>query len=491
MNDRAATRSGGCAGHALAGARCASASDWELHFVTLVLIVTSSLAFIVGGQPQGAGSLNPTESLALVAAQGDQFKQLILMAIYSCFGALFLFRIQPAMFLHAGLPLLVLTAWCLASVLWSINPEVTIRRASAVLGTLTVGTYLGLRFDLEDMLSVLSRVALFVLAASLVLAVAVPHLGLDFEGRLRGVFPHKNYIGSFAALSFVVSVCRLQRRGNTQAVLATSTTVLILSLVAMALAKSTANIPVLSAALAALILARGLRRASADTIALLPLAIPLVLLAGWWAAANAGAIAEMLGKDSDISGRTLVWAFAHKMIMERPWVGYGFGAFWVGGNSPGAVFWANTHLGVPHAHNGYLQLALDGGLISLALFGSSIAVTTVRFAWLQQFTRDPLLVFSAAFVSFHLVTNLSEGVLWCGNETLPLLVVYVTVRTNVDYRRFAAQAAGSGIWPEDRSRSARWRRKPATMETVGGADIGREQSDPKSAMRYRAADSAV
>ena len=46
------------------------------------------------------------------------------------------------------------------------------------------------------------------------LAIASPSLGLDFEGRLRGVTAHKNAIGSFAALAFLVALGGLGASGG-------------------------------------------------------------------------------------------------------------------------------------------------------------------------------------------------------------------------------------------------------------------------------------
>jgi O-antigen ligase len=72
-----------------------------------------------------------------------------------------------------------------------------------------------------------------------------------------------------------------------------------------------------------------------------------------------------------------------------------------------AVFWSNTHLGVPHAHNGYLQLMLDTGTIGLLLFLLAAVIVVVRLTWLMRRTRRELSVWPLGFVTFFLVANLS------------------------------------------------------------------------------------
>jgi hypothetical protein len=121
------------------------------------------MPFIVGDQPQGAESLNPVDMLNSVSSRGDVTKQMILLVLYSGFAALLLSRVPPRMMLHVGMPLILLVCWTIASVMWSVNPEVTVRRAAALLGTVIAGVFLGLRFDLRRMLQLVAIASLIVL----------------------------------------------------------------------------------------------------------------------------------------------------------------------------------------------------------------------------------------------------------------------------------------------------------------------------------------
>lgn len=343
---------------------------------------------------------------------------------------------------YAGVPILLLTAWCAISTLWSVNPDVTLRRSVAMCGVVVLGTWLGLRFGLRDMLRLLLIVALPILVGSFLLAAALPDLGLDAEGRLRGVTAHKNALGAFASLSLLVSVALLLGGEAAGRLRATAWLTILLALGCMAAARSTAVLPVLLAALTALVMSRGIRAAGVRTLALIPLGVSAGVLVFAVAAANSGALAELLGKDSDMSGRTMVWDYAMLMIAKRPWLGFGFSAFWVGSNSPGAVFWANTRLGVPHAHNGYVQLILDAGLVALAMFLGVVGIHAARLLWLLRHGKDRLLPFAGGFLGFYLVYNLSETLMWVGNEMLPLVFVYLVVRTNIAIRQARARRPG-------------------------------------------------
>jgi O-antigen ligase len=348
------------------------------------------------------------------------------------------------MLLFLGAPLLLLTVWCLASVAWSVNPGVSLRRGAALLGAVILGSYAGLRFELKDMLRLMSYLAGIVLIGSLALAVVAPSLGLDYEGRLRGVFAHKNALGSFAALSLLVLVARLSEMNYRSTRVAVGDAALaVLCLGCMAIAHSTAVVPVVAVGLVLLPIARLIRTADAGVLALVPVAAALAIMALAAAAFNAGAIAEMLGKDSDISGRTLVWDFVIQMLLQRPWLGYGFGAFWAGFDSPGSVFWATQHVGVPHAHNGYLQLAVDAGGIGLALFLVAMIALAVKLTRLLRHGRETHIAWAVGFLGFYLVTNLSESWLWGSNDLLPVIFIYLVVRTNIAMHTTVIQAAAA------------------------------------------------
>lgn len=408
----------------------------------LGIVVLVSMPFIVGDQPKGAEALNPVNMLETVSTGGDVVKQVILLGMYALFGVCLLMRERPRRLLFLGTPLLLLVCWTFASTFWSVQPDVTLRRAVALAGSISFGVFLGLRLDLSRMITVLSWACLVILAASLLLAVINPSLGLDFEGRLRGVTAHKNAIGNFAALAFLTALSGLGVRRAERLAVLRHAALAVLALVCMGLARSTAVLPILLAAIAALGLGAFWRRASNRELAFFPLAICIGLILVMVAARHSSEIAEFLGKDPDISGRTLVWNFAEHMIQAQPLAGYGYGAFWVGGNSPGAVFWANTHLGVPHAHNGYLQLLLEAGFTALALDLIGVALLGARLLKLVRAEPGEMSLWPLGFLAFYLVANLSETLLWVGNELVPILFVSTIVQTNVFNLTYSRRSTG-------------------------------------------------
>jgi O-antigen ligase len=69
------------------------------------------------------------------------------------------------------------------------------------------------------------------------------------------------------------------------------------------------------------------------------------------------------GRDTSLTGRDAVWAFAAAAIVQRPILGYGYAAFW----SDSDWTLQALHWSPPHAHNGVLQVLLDLGGVGLVL----------------------------------------------------------------------------------------------------------------------------
>ncbi len=139
------------------------------------------------------------------------------------------------------------------------------------------------------------------------------------------------------------------------------------------------------------------------------------------AALNVASIADQLGKDSTLTGRAQIWHAVMSAISTHFVLGYGYGGFWQGGdaaNITAAIGW-----GVTHAHNGFLDLSLQLGLVGLVLL-----------LWtLLRALRDGLtccLSYPSGIAAWYLgmilliiVTNLDESSFFTYNTASTILFV--------------------------------------------------------------------
>jgi len=93
--------------------------------------------------------------------------------------------------------------------------------------------------------------------------------------------------------------------------------------------------------------------------------------------------AATLGRDDTLTGRTDIWARVLSMA-EHPIVGGGYSSFWLGERL--LTLWNEYSWHPIEAHNGYLEIYLDLGIIGLTLLAGVIvsAYASIRAAITSQ-----------------------------------------------------------------------------------------------------------
>jgi O-antigen ligase len=132
-----------------------------------------------------------------------------------------------------------------------------------------------------------------------------------------------------------------------------------------------------------------------------------------------------LGKDATLTGRTFLWQLASDMAARRPWLGYGYGAFWLGPGSWAGYVADLMHWEAPHAHNGLLDLALDLGRAGVVLYlvGYVLALRAAIARARHPFVGSAL---PAAYLVFLALSNITESALLRQFSVFWVLYVYAT-----------------------------------------------------------------
>jgi len=87
---------------------------------------------------------------------------------------------------------------------------------------------------------------------------------------------------------------------------------------------------------------------------------------------------EFFGKSPDMTGRSGIWKLVLGLLEQKPVLGWGWISHWVPGVKPfeGLVYIKN----VPYyqAHNAYLDVAMQLGMIGAAIFAVVLLITFIR-----------------------------------------------------------------------------------------------------------------
>ncbi|MEX0827743.1 MAG: O-antigen ligase family protein, partial [Haliea sp.] len=265
-------------------------------------------------------------------------------------------------------PLVLLLSLFFASSLWSIAPDITIRRSVVVAGFAISLLHSVAALEPRVLLQALGLGASMLVIGSLFVSLVLPQYGTmmegEYAGAFRGVFGHKNlFAKNMVACAVVLGCCAYATKGWRRKVYVALAGV---ALVLLVLAQS------ITALLAAVLLAliavgrASWKRSTVDGTAFICLAvfvtgIALVL----WLFFGTDGIFNLLGRDSTLTGRIGVWEFVGMYIADRFWLGYGYAAFWT--NSIGELNLAILIRDwMPfHAHNGILEFWLQLGAVGV------------------------------------------------------------------------------------------------------------------------------
>jgi exopolysaccharide production protein ExoQ len=260
--------------------------------------------------------------------------------------------------------LVLLVLWIWLSVLWSVDPALSARRALSFTANTIIACFVVSFFRPKEIVRTLTFAVMGLVGLSLVFAAVLPDLAfMPDSGEFRGVFTHKNVMGALLGIAaMLLAVC-----GRVGLISPLATAGGLATIVALVIPTGSATAMMLVALVAVLhvpIAIAGMPGRLATVgmafLILCGLALALPLLFG------RNRIFMAIGRDPTLTGRTELWAFVQGMIDQRPLHGYGYQAFFdlrgVHEHVLGLVGWD-----APNAHNGYLEVWLGLGLVGLML----------------------------------------------------------------------------------------------------------------------------
>lgn len=364
--------------------------------------VLGASAFVLSGAV--LGMFLPSQGLE----EGNPAFKFILATLYLAVGIMAFGRTQLRQVARnpALVALLILT--CL-SALWATTPGLSLQRSLAVIGASLVGVVLVTRFTMEEQLRLLSWVFRLGAVLSAICIIVAP--GLAFaDGGAQGVFNHKNVLGDIMALAILVEyflpAAGMAAKSGKGMWLGAYLVLLILS-------KSATS---LIAVFFALLIIRAYTVLRVRVSVPLALLIPATVLAVSFAVVifvGGESLMRMLGRSSDLTGRTELWGIVVTMILKRPLLGYGYSSFWGGAAPESSIVESEIGWTPVYSHNGYLETLLSLGLVGFVLLLIVLATGFRRALRAAENGQAAYDMWPLAFLMFFVIHNLGEcTVLW-------------------------------------------------------------------------------
>jgi O-antigen ligase len=155
-------------------------------------------------------------------------------------------------------------------------------------------------------------------------------------------------------------------------------------------------------------------------VLVLAIAVMLALLAFYTAESRLPDTDELLSpitgifnKSTDLTGRTDIWRLVLLEINKHPIFGIGYGAFWLGEGSPSQSIIDILHWIPLQAHNGYLDIFNELGIVGLCLLGLVFVYHIISLIRLTAFDREEAAIHWAMLILI-LISNLSESEVFRG-----------------------------------------------------------------------------
>ncbi len=285
-------------------------------------------------------------------------------------------------FLRMPVLICITIAFCLLSVLVSIDPAGSVRGLLAA-GLITSGVlFYRLKFGALKTLETLAAFFLILALANVAYTILFPQYAImrgSYAGMVKGLHYHKNSMGQATAIGmiFIVNFWKMGLDLRYRSLIGLLAIACSIALILLS-RSSTAVVLVLIGCTGVYFL----RNIQNIKIPLVRLGIFVVVIFALSILSTvymfvAEAIAATFDKDLTLSGRTGIWEQLLPLVAERPLLGHGFAMF----RDPDIIaMFVNASWAVRSVHNSYLEQALNIGVVGTACFiGFLLLRLSVKF----------------------------------------------------------------------------------------------------------------
>ncbi len=376
--------------------------------ITLSLFSGAILAVILsGGASQGDNA--PEADFAAI--------NIIFLGLYFITFCLLVLRWRQALYtILQGWLIWLLIGFSITSIIWSALPNMTFNRLIALCGTALFSLYFSSRYTIREQIELIGWTMGIGAIMSLVFALALPQYGQMASihaGLWRGVFYNKNGLGKTMGIAAVIFLILAQRKEGQRWIY---WGLLGLSIFLLIMSKASSPLINLMVVIIAFFLLQTFRWQYALMIpalsgmALIGFVLHFILIS------NADLVAGIFEKDLTFSGRTDLWPLVIDKIEQQPWLGYGFGAFWNGFDGPSKYVWDALFFAAPNAHNGYLDILLELGIVGLTIYALQFFVCLVNALTYIRFNQTSDGLWPGLLLLYIVLSNLTESGLFIQNN---------------------------------------------------------------------------
>ena len=387
---------------------------------------------------------------------GDSFRPTLAwllwsaLAIVSSAAAIWFMRGNFAVIRSMPIELNLFLGLLAASTFWSAYWLNTLIGLTTCLQAVIVALFLAANFDWRELLKIFANVIRVILIVSFAIEIyaatfangqlgslfnssgqnAVLSQGNLFAGqRIQGIVANSNLLAAIALIGVIVFAVELFAKN---AFAWQSISSLTLSVAAIVLSKSAgivfASVAVLLAAVVSLF-AEGKNYETRHRIYRITWVVTGVVM--FFVLSFRREVFDILGKSPDMTHRTYIWKRVFSLFQQRPFEGWGFTGVWQPGVHPFENLIVINGQGYFQAHNAYLDVLLQVGLVGFVLFAIVLVRTFVRLWRLAVHHSSSLYLWPLLVLVAELVRAITESRLIIESAFM-ILILFAVKATEPD-----------------------------------------------------------
>ena len=296
--------------------------------------------------------------------------------------------------------------YAVVSSLWSPDVVNSLRQSLFLAILILFGYFLAERYQPEEQMRLIFVVGCLTIVGSLLVIALIPNRGIMPRGEWNGIFGHKNALGIYLSI-YIAPLFFVKRKLGVVKIFCLIW--VLVGVYVIYMSESRTGWLTCAFLMTYIFLAAILRRFKGlSSITILSVFLGIGVIVVSIVLANLSYLTRFLGRDSSLTGRTVIWRDALWAISRHMFFGYGYSGFWNGltpeSNAVNVqISSALSGQEFNHAHNAILTLVLQVGLVGMAI----LAIPIVKAF------RDGLKA---------IITYRSNAALWYMSILLALLV---------------------------------------------------------------------
>lgn len=354
-----------------------------LHYLPLILVFSFVL---FAPSPRMGTDLTKME----LQAMGDMNKRIIfsiafflaILAILHKHGAFKRFLVEQKV-------LVLLLAYAFLTVFWASSSSVALKRWFQFAGYVTViWCALLPAGSPRRILKILRFLFTSAIFLSLVMSLLGKGHSIDANGAWRGLFSHKNILGQVCAITLIMWLPAFTSKNSWRLWLYALASSLITFFMLLKSNSATALVIFVLAFVGWIIFYLPFRR----EIKAVLLPIPAFLFLFWVTNFQVTTIEDMffnsLHRETSFTGRTVLWEAFMETAGAHTLFGSGFNSFWISNNENAQHLIQKLGWDPGQAHNGYLDILNELGIIGGVIFGLFLLQTLIRTRRYRYIDRE-------------------------------------------------------------------------------------------------------